>query len=48
MIGEDGLGQWISDDEWEEMRTEERYQDVMLANSMNDGRELGCWCLIYV
>ena len=40
MIGEVGVRQLISDDGWEEMRSEQRYPYVTVANSINVGREL--------
>ena len=39
MMGEVAVRQLMRDDGWEEIRREQRYQEVMLAQSMNDGRE---------
>ena len=37
MIGEVGVSLLISDNAWEEMMSEQRYQHVMLAKSTKDG-----------
>ena len=41
MMCEVGLRQLIIDDDdgWEEMRRKQRFQDVMVAKNMNEGRE---------
>ena len=39
MIGEVVVRQLMRDDGLEEIRREQRYQDVMLAQRMNDGRD---------
>ena len=39
MMGDVGVRQLMSDDGWEEIRREQRNQYVMLAKSMNDGRD---------
>ena len=37
--GEVGLRQLRRDDGWEEMRRKQRFQDVMVAKNMIEGRE---------
>ena len=39
MMGQVGVRQLMRDDGWEEIRREQRNQDVMLAKIMNHGRE---------
>ena len=39
LLGEADWRQLISDDGWAEISRQERYQDVMLAKSLNDARE---------